>query len=71
MRTSTKKGTHLLLQARENVLNGDWENEFRKIVAKYMPIKLANDQEELKTVALLAQASRLLLCYRLLVSYIT
>jgi hypothetical protein len=44
----TKKGTHLLLQARTKVLNNDWEGEFRKKYPKFRAIKSLNKSDEIK-----------------------
>ncbi len=47
----TKKGTHLLLQARTKVLNHDWEREFRKKYPKFRAIKSLNEPDEIKLAA--------------------
>jgi hypothetical protein len=47
----TKKGTHLLLQARTKVLNNDWEEEFRKKYPKFRAIKSLNEPSEIKLAA--------------------
>jgi len=47
----TKKGTHLLLQARTKVLNNDWEREFRKKYPKFRAIKSLNESDEIKLAA--------------------
>ena len=47
----TKKGTHLLLQARTKVLNNDWEGEFRKKYPKFRAIKPLNEPDEIKLAA--------------------
>ena len=47
----TKKGTHLLLQARTKVLNNDWEREFRKKYPKFRVIKSLNESDEIKLTA--------------------
>ena len=47
----TKKGTHLLLQARTKVLNNDWEGEFRKKYPKFRAIKSLNEPGEIKLAA--------------------
>ncbi len=47
----TKKGTHLLLQARTKVLNNDWEAEFRKKYPKFRAIKPLNEPNEIKLAA--------------------
>ena len=47
----TKKGTHLLLQARTKVLNNDWEGEFRKKYPKFRAIKPLNEPNEIKLAA--------------------
>ena len=44
----TKKGTHLLLQAKTKVLNDDWEREFRNKYPKFRAIKSLNDLNEIK-----------------------
>ena len=47
----TKKGTHLLLQARTKVLNNDWEREFRKKYPKFRAVKSLNESDEIKLAA--------------------
>ena len=47
----TRKGTHLLLQARTKVLNNDWEDEFRKIYPKFRSIIPLIEPDEIKAVA--------------------
>ena len=47
----TKKGTHLLLQARTKVLNNDWEGEFRKKYPKFRAVKSLNELSEIKLAA--------------------
>ena len=47
----TRKGTHLLLQARTKVLNNDWEDEFRKIYPKFRLIIPLIEPYEIKAVA--------------------
>lgn len=47
----TKKGAHLLLQARTKVLNNDWEGEFRKKYPKFRVIKSVNEPDEIKAAA--------------------
>ena len=47
----TRKGTHLLLQARTKVLNNDWEDEFRKIYPKFRLIIPLIEPDEIKAVA--------------------
>lgn len=40
----TKKGAHLLLQARTQVLNKDWEDAFRKIYPKFRSVELKENK---------------------------
>ena len=47
----TKKGTHLLLQARTKVLNNDWEGEFRKKYPKFRAIKFLSQSNKIKLAA--------------------
>ena len=43
----TKKGTHLLLQARTKVLNNDWEEKY----PKFRATKPLNEPDEIKLAA--------------------
>jgi len=40
----TKRGAHLLLQARTQVLNEDWESVFRKIYPKFRPMEIIENK---------------------------
>jgi hypothetical protein len=47
----TKRGVHLLLQARVKVLNNEWEDVFRKKYPEFRPLKPETEEHIFAEVA--------------------